>query len=94
MPTLLAGNFGWLTSFASPDPLFVFPLIVALASYLQQKLNITARSKAVGDINRVLKFMPILSFVFMISLPSGLVLYYAMSGILNLLSDYGLRNLN
>jgi len=91
MPSLLAGKVMWLTSFANPDPFFVFPMVVALGSYVQQRLNPALESKARSDMGRVMRFMPILSFVFMLGLPSGLVLYYSLSGILNIVTDYGFR---
>ena len=91
MPALLAGKVMWLASFAAPDPFFIFPMVVALGSYFQQRLNPALTSQANSDMGRVMKFIPILSFIFMLSLPSGLVLYYSLSGILNIVTDYGFR---
>jgi YidC/Oxa1 family membrane protein insertase len=89
MQILLGGSFAWLISLGAPDPFFILPAIVAVTSFFQQR-RMAAPSSGAGILP--LKFMPLLSFVFMVSLPSGLVGYYAVSGLLQLFGDFVLRS--
>lgn len=72
-------RFAWLVNLASPDRIFLLPMVVALAAYWQQRTT------------KGLQFMPVMNFIFMVGLPSGVVLYYATSGVLQLLGDMVLR---
>lgn len=71
---LSGAAFLWLPNLASPDSLWILPLVVSLTTYLQMK----DEPQASGPI---LKLMPVVSFAFMATLPSAIVLYYAISGI-------------
>ena len=90
VPSIMIGGFAWITSFAAPDPIYILPLIVALAAFGQQTLFPASTVKP--ELARVMRFMPIVSLIFMISLPSGLVLYYAVTGALNLVSEFAIRH--
>lgn len=92
-PALLAGSFAWIQTFAAPDPLFILPLIVAAAAFIQQLLNQPVNASPSAEMSHLLKLMPVLSCFFMMSLPSGLVLYYAFSGVMNILSDTLIRRM-
>lgn len=88
LSTLLAlkgASFLWLANLATPDAWFLLPTLVALTAFLQQ------RKTSVPQAAALTKIMPVISFVFMVALPSGLVLYYAASGILQYLTDAALR---
>ncbi|CAN5515426.1 hypothetical protein BH10BDE1_BH10BDE1_13970 [soil metagenome] len=89
-PPLMTGGFAWITSFAAPDAFYILPLVVALAAFGQQTLFPASGVKP--EMARVMRFMPVVSLIFMITLPSGLVLYYAVSGVLNLVADYAFRH--
>lgn len=88
---LVGGSFAWLVTLGAPDPLFVFPVVVALTYYLQQKMAPVAGAQVNPQMTVVMKFMPVLSLAFMVAMPSGLVFYYAVSGVLQLVGDFGLR---
>lgn len=88
---LVGGSFAWLVTLGAPDPLFIFPVLVALTYYLQQKVAPAAATKTNPQMVAMMKFMPVLSLVFMIAMPSGLVFYYAVSGVLQLVGDFALR---
>lgn len=77
-------GFAWLSNLALPDRIFLLPLVVAFSAFWQQN---TAKKSAVGSAPTGLQFMPVLSFIFMMSLPSGVVLYYATSSVLQLAGD-------
>lgn len=88
---LMGGSFAWLVTLGTPDPLYIFPAVVALTSYLQQRVVPVTGAKGTPQMNLMMKFMPVLSLAFMIMMPSGLVLYYAVSGCLQLGGDLILR---
>lgn len=90
VPSIMIGGFAWIPSFAAPDPLYILPLIVAIAAFGQQTLFPAGGVKP--EMARVMRFMPVASLIFMVTLPSGLVLYYAVSGVLNLVSEYAIRH--
>ena len=84
MQLLLNGRLACVISLGSPDPLFILPALVAVIQFIQQKINTKAQPS-------FLKFMPLLSFLFMVAMPSGLVAYYLASGVLQLMGDIILR---
>lgn len=90
---LIGGSFAWLVTLGAPDPLFIFPLVVAVTAYFQQRLNPMVGVKSNPQMNLMMKLMPALSFAFMVMMPSGLVFYYAVSGALQLAGDVVLRKL-
>lgn len=62
-------HFAWIINFAAPDHFFILLLLVAVALWFQTKNTPVATVR----VSRYL--MPAISFIFMISLPSALVLY-------------------
>jgi YidC/Oxa1 family membrane protein insertase len=93
LQSLMGGSFYWITSLGAPDPFYIFPVLVAVTTYVQQKNSPVAKTAANPSLESVMKFMPALSFIFMIGMPSGLVFYYAMSGALQILGDYVIRRI-
>ena len=85
MPALSGGSLLWLTTLAAPDPYFIFPLVVALTSYLQLAPSASAAW---------MKYLPLVSLVFMAAMPSGLVFYYAVSGVLQFTGDQILKRIS
>lgn len=88
----LAGvSFVWISSLAIPDAFYVLPFLVAITTYLQMKS--ASPSSTAGKEQAVLmtKLLPVLNFVFMAALPSALVLYYATSGVFQVVSETALR---
>ena len=91
---------GWIKDLSAPDPLLisqwshlpipglldigVWPIIMGLTMYLQQKLNPTPVNK---DQARAFMFMPLI-FTFMLGhFASGLVIYWTLSNILALIQQ-------
>lgn len=91
LQALMGGSFAWISSLGAPDPLFIFPALVGLTTFLQQKMNPAAAPTGNPGISTMMKWMPAVSMVFMVGLPSGLVIYYAASGFLQLVGDFVLR---
>jgi YidC/Oxa1 family membrane protein insertase len=86
-------HFIWISSLAAPDGLYILPLLVALTTYLQLRVTSTVPGKDNPQSAFILKLMPAMSFIFMASLPSALVLYYATSGVFQLFAETSLSRL-
>lgn len=91
---LMSGSFAWLITLGSPDPLFILPALVAVTAYAQQKLGSMGADNLNPKIATVMKLMPALSFIFMVAMPSGLVFYYAISGVIQLGGEWMIRKLS
>jgi YidC/Oxa1 family membrane protein insertase len=72
----------WLTDLSKSDPYYVTPVIMALLMYLQQKM-IPMPSMDPNQA-RMMRFLPLIFAVFMISYPSGLVLYIITSTVFSM----------
>lgn len=79
--------FLWITDLSAKDPYYITPILLGVVMYLQQKLT-----PAIGDPAQqaALKFMPIMFTVFMLWLPSGLVLYFFFSTLLGVIQQWRL----
>ena len=80
-----AGPFGghdlWICDLASHDPTYVLPILMGVTMFVQQKMTPIA-----GD-PRQAKMMLIMPFIFtfmFLNLPSGLVLYWTVSNVLQI----------
>jgi YidC/Oxa1 family membrane protein insertase len=75
----------WICDLAAHDPTYVLPVLMGITMFVQQKMTPTA-----GD-PRQAKMMLLMPFVFtfmFLNLPSGLVLYWTVSNILQILQQY------
>ena len=75
----------WICDLASHDPTYVLPILMGITMFLQQKMTPTA-----GD-PRQAKMMLVMPFVFtfmFLNLPAGLVLYWTVSNILQILQQW------
>jgi YidC/Oxa1 family membrane protein insertase len=75
----------WICNLAEPDPLYVLPILMGVTMFVQQKMTPVA-----GD-PRQAKMMLIMPFIFTImflNLPSGLVLYWTVSNVLQILQQW------
>jgi YidC/Oxa1 family membrane protein insertase len=88
-PLLCFGHaFGmdlWVCDLASHDPTYILPIIMGITMFVQQKMSPT-----MGD-PRQAKAMLIMPFVFtfmFLNLPAGLVLYWTMSNVLQILQQW------
>ena len=72
---------GWIKDLSVADPYYVWPVVMGVTMFLQQKLN-----PAIGDPTqqKIMMMLPIVfTFLFM-SFPSGLVLYWTVNNILTI----------
>jgi len=89
---LAGASFVWIPSLATPDALYILPVLVALTTYLQFKNNGVSGAGNPQSAAMMGKLLPVISFIFMSALPSSLVLYYATSGIFQFATDAILKN--
>jgi YidC/Oxa1 family membrane protein insertase len=75
----------WICDLASHDPTYVLPILMGVTMFIQQKMTPVA-----GD-PRQAKMMLVMPFVFtfmFLNLPSGLVLYWTVSNILQIAQQW------
>src|SRR3989441_12969967 len=75
----------WVCDLASHDPTYVLPILMGVSMFVQQKMTPTT-----GD-PRQAKMMLVMPFVFtfmFLNLPSGLVLYWFVSNVLQVLQQW------
>jgi YidC/Oxa1 family membrane protein insertase len=72
---------GWIHDLASPDPLYILPVIMAVSMFVQTKLNPTPPDPVQA---KVMMFMPIVFSVMFFFFPAGLVLYWVVNNILSI----------
>jgi len=75
----------WICDLANHDPTYVLPVLMGISMFVQQKMTPT-----MGD-PRQAKMMLIMPFVFtfmFLNLPSGLVLYWFVSNVLQILQQW------
>lgn len=77
--------FGWITDLSHYDPFFVFPVLMGITMYFQQKLTPTTMDPLQA---KILNFMPIIFTLFMLTLPSGLTLYNFVSALFGVIQQY------
>jgi YidC/Oxa1 family membrane protein insertase len=88
-PFLCVGRFFgmdlWICDLAQQDPTYILPVLMGASMFVQQKMTPT-----MGD-PRQAKMMLIMPFLFtfmFLNLPSGLVLYWTVSNILQILQQH------
>jgi YidC/Oxa1 family membrane protein insertase len=80
--------FGWINDLSSRDPLYILPAIMAVAMFVQYKIN-----PQMGDPvqQKVFMIMPIaMSFMFAF-FPSGLVLYWVTNTVLSIAQQWNIN---
>jgi len=72
---------GWIDDLSVADPYYIWPVVMGVSMFLQQKLN-----PSIGDPTqqKIMMMLPIVfTFLFM-SFPSGLVIYWTVNNILTI----------
>ncbi len=75
----------WICDLASQDPTYVLPIFMGVTMFVQQKMT-----PMTGDPRqaKMMLFMPVVFTFMFLNLPSGLVLYWTVSNILQILQQY------
>ncbi|MEY4064874.1 MAG: hypothetical protein RIR26_1082 [Pseudomonadota bacterium] len=74
---------GWLHDLTARDPYYVTPALMAVLMYVQQKLTPAPATMDPAQ-QKMMQFLPIIFAVFMLTYPSGLVLYIITNTVLSL----------
>lgn len=88
-PFLCVGRlFGmdlWICDLAAQDPTYVLPLLMGLSMFIQQKMT-----PVTGDPRqaKMMLFMPVVFTFMFLNLPSGLVLYWTLSNVLQIAQQH------
>ncbi|MDR2710389.1 MAG: membrane protein insertase YidC [Burkholderiales bacterium] len=77
---------GWITDLSAPDPWYLLPVLYAVSAFLQMKLSPTPISDPVQA--RMMQMMPVVFSVLFIFFPSGLVLYWLVSNLLQIAQQW------
>jgi len=87
-PFLCFGNLFkvdlWICDLAAHDPTYVLPVLMGVTMFVQQKMTPT-----MGDPRqaKMMLFMPVIFTFMFLNLPSGLVLYWTVSNVLQILQQ-------
>lgn len=79
----------WYTNLAEPDPYYVLPALMGIVMFAQQKMSTVDTTNKQAAM--MMKVMPIMFTAFMVFLPSGLVLYYALSLLIGVVQQFYVR---
>ena len=88
---LKTGHFLWI-NLGGVDTSFVLPILAAVFTFLSSWLSNKALSEKSGATTGMMYGMPVLIFIFAISAPSGVALYWAVSNAYQVLQTYFLNN--
>ena len=74
----------WICDLAAHDPTYVLPVLMGITMFVQQKMTPT-----MGDPRqaKMMLFMPIIFTFMFLNLPSGLVLYWSVSNVLQIVQQ-------
>jgi len=80
--------FGWLQDLSVRDPLYILPLIMAGAMFLQYKLQPTPADPVQAKVFMILPLVMSVTFAFF---PAGLVLYWVTNTILTIAQQWNIN---
>lgn len=83
--------FGWVNDLSLKDPFYVFPILMGVTMFIQQKITPSTLDPVQA---KMLMFMPIIFTFFMIGLPSGLTLYIFISALVGIVQQLLFMNNN
>jgi YidC/Oxa1 family membrane protein insertase len=79
---------GWIHDLSSRDPLFILPVIMAGAMFLQYKIQPPSADPMQAKIFMIMPFVMSITFAFF---PAGLVLYWVTNTILTILQQWSIN---
>jgi len=74
----------WICDLAAHDPTYVLPILMGISMFVQQKMTPTAADPRQA---KMMLVMPIVFTFMFINLPAGLVLYWTVSNVLQILQQ-------
>ncbi|WP_027405824.1 YidC/Oxa1 family membrane protein insertase [Anaerovibrio sp. RM50] len=86
-------TFLWLTSLSDSDPTYILPLLSALTTYLAQRQSMSVNGQENQQMKMMMYIMPIFIGYISINFPAGLVLYWVVMNICQMVQQwYMFRN--
>lgn len=82
--------FGWIQDLSTKDPLYIYPVLMGVSMFVQQKLTPAAGMDPAQQ--KVMMFMPVIFSFMMINLPSGLTMYIFVSTLLGVLQQVMMKD--
>ncbi len=75
----------WICDLAAQDPTYILPILMGVSMFIQQKMTpITGDPRQA----KMMLFMPVVFTFMFLNLPSGLVLYWTLSNVLQIAQQY------
>lgn len=78
--------FGWIHDLSAKDPFYIYPVLMGISMFVQQKMTPTAGMDPMQA--KIMLFMPILFTFIMLNLPSGLTVYIFLSTLLGIAQQW------
>jgi YidC/Oxa1 family membrane protein insertase len=75
----------WICDLATHDPTYVLPILMGVTMFIQQKITPTSADPRQA---KMMLFMPVVFTFMFLNLPSGLVLYWTVSNVLQIAQQY------
>jgi YidC/Oxa1 family membrane protein insertase len=86
------GGFLWITQIGRPDPLYLLPVLAAVAQFLQTRMAMQPKAMVTDPqqrmTNTMMQFTPVLAIVFGSQIPAGAVLYWFVSSLFSAVLQY------
>jgi YidC/Oxa1 family membrane protein insertase len=82
---LRQATFLYLNDLSVMDPWFILPLLMGASMWFQMRLNPAPEDPTQAQ---VMKWMPVIFTVFMLWMPSGLVLYWLTNNLLSIAQQW------
>ncbi|MCA2959451.1 MAG: membrane protein insertase YidC [Silvanigrellales bacterium] len=77
--------YGWIQDLSTRDPYFISPVLMAGLMYLQQRMTPMPSMEPAQQ--RMMQILPLVFAVFMLSYPSGLVVYIVTNSVVSLIQQ-------
>jgi YidC/Oxa1 family membrane protein insertase len=81
--------FGWVHDLSAKDPLYIFPVLMGISMFIQQKMTPAAGMDPTQA--KMMLLMPVVFSFIMISLPSGLTIYIFLSTLMGILQQVSMN---
>ncbi|MEY4762829.1 MAG: hypothetical protein RLZZ200_2685 [Pseudomonadota bacterium] len=79
---------GWINDLSSRDPFFILPALMAIAMFVQYKINPKPADEMQAKVMMILPLVMSVTFAFF---PSGLVLYWVTNTVLGILQQWNIN---
>jgi YidC/Oxa1 family membrane protein insertase len=80
--------FGWITDISSKDPFYILPILMAIAMFVQYKLNPAPADPVQAKVFMILPLVMSVTFAFF---PAGLVLYWVTNTVLSIAQQWNIN---